>query len=325
MFESFFLNTYVPPIWRKAYVRPVIKSGSASLTSNYRPISLTCTCSKLMESIISRHMMEYLLDNELISKHQHGFISKRSSCSQLLESFQDWILELSHKNAVDVIYLDYSKAFDSISHNKLVHKLSSYGFKHKFLSWIKCFLGERNQCALIDGHLSQYCPVISGVVQGSQIGPLLFIIFMNDIVDLFEKPSVCKLFADDIKLYSRIESSSANTLKLSLKKIQEWSLKWQMKINPSKSSTIKLGSLKSEATYSINNVVIPEVHSIRDLGRVYDTRLKFDDYISKITSRAYQRIGLILRGFTSRNTELLRKAFIVNFRILYVCLVPAPA
>ena len=87
MFESFFLNTYVPPIWRKAYVRPVIKSGSASFTSNYRPISLTCTCSKLMESIISKHMMEYLLDNELISKHQHGFISKRSSCSQLLESF----------------------------------------------------------------------------------------------------------------------------------------------------------------------------------------------------------------------------------------------
>ena len=103
-----------------------------------------------MHSSMNKHMMEYLLDNELISKHQHGFISKRSSCSQLLESFQDWISELSHKNAVDVIYLDYSKAFDSISHEKLVHKLSSYGFKHELLSWIKSFLSERLKSVCFD-------------------------------------------------------------------------------------------------------------------------------------------------------------------------------
>ena len=118
MFESFFLNSYIPPIWKKANVKPVMKSGSASLTSNYRPISLTCSCSKLMESIISKHMLEYLLDNHMISEHQYGFLPKRSTCTQLLDSFQDWILELSDKNSADVVYLDFSKAFDSISHQK---------------------------------------------------------------------------------------------------------------------------------------------------------------------------------------------------------------
>ena len=128
MFETFFLHAYVPPIWKLAYVRPVMKSGSVCLASNYRPISLTCTCSKLMESIVSKHMLDYMLKNGLISDQQHGFIAKRSACLQLLESFQDWILELSDRKSIDVIYLDFSKAFDSVSHNKLLHKLHSYGF-----------------------------------------------------------------------------------------------------------------------------------------------------------------------------------------------------
>jgi len=140
MYESFFLNTYVPPVWKIAFVRPIFKSGSANLTSNYRPISLTCTCSKIMESIVSKHMLEFLFENDLISEHQYGFLPRRSTCSQLLDSFQDWILELSDKSSLDVIYLDYSKAFDAISHKKLLHKLSRYGFQYELLCWIECIL-----------------------------------------------------------------------------------------------------------------------------------------------------------------------------------------
>jgi hypothetical protein len=320
MFEQFFLNSYVPPIWKKAYVRPIIKSGSASLTSNYRPISLTCTCSKLMESIVSRDMLEYLLDNGLISDQQYGFIPKRSTCSQLLESFQDWVLELSDKRSVDIVYLDFSKAFDSISHGKLLHKLSSYGFKYELLDWIKSFLENREQCVLIDDHRSEYRPVTSGVVQGSQIGPLLFIIFINDIVDLVDKPAVCKLFADDVKLYSNIQYPFGNSLQITLQKIHDWSCRWQMKINPSKSSTMQLGGKRTDTEYTINDITIPLVHHVKDLGLVYDSSLKFDDYISNVTVRAYQRIGLIFRGFISKNTELLKRAYLTYVRpILEYC------
>ena len=320
MYESFFLNTYVPPVWKIAFVRPIFKSGSANLTSNYRPISLTCTCSKIMESIVSKHKLEFLFENDLISEHQYGFLPRRSTCSQLLDSFQDWILELSDKSSLDVIYLDYSKAFDAISHKKLLHKLSRYGFQYELLCWIECILQDRKQCVLIDGCQSEYRGVSSGVVQGSQIGPLLFIIFVNDIIDLTIKPSVCKLFADDVKLYSKIQYPFTNSLTQTLQRIEEWSLKWQMRINPAKSSTMKLGKNKNDIIYSINCIQVPVVQSVQDLGLSYDSNLKFDDYIHKITTRAYQRIGLIFRGFTSGNRELLKRAFIVYVRpILEYC------
>ena len=251
-----------------------MKSGSASLASNYRPISLTCTCSKLMESIVSKYMLDYLLNNGLISDQQHEFISKRSACLQLLESFQDWILELSDKKCIDVIYLDFSKAFDSVFHNKLLHKLKSYGFCYELSARIKCFLNNRSQCVEIEGHHSGYVPVSSGMVQGSQIGPLLFIAFVNDIVDLVKDPVNCKLFADDVKLYSKIEATIDNTIDMTLRTIQEWSRKWQMNLNPSKSSTMTIGNDQTTKSYSIDNIEIPRVTNIRDLGLVYDTHLK---------------------------------------------------
>ena len=112
-----------------AFVKPIIKGGSSSLPSNYRPISLTCTCSKVMESIVSKHILQYLFENGLISDQQYGFLPKRSTCLQLLGSFQDWILELPDKGSIEVVYLDFAKAFDSISHNELLHKLSAYGIR----------------------------------------------------------------------------------------------------------------------------------------------------------------------------------------------------
>ena len=123
------------------------------------------------------------------------------------------------------------------------------------------------------------------MVQGSQIGPLLFIIFVNDIVDLLEKPASLKLFADDIKLYSRIENSH-NPITKTLEKISDWSRRWQMKLNPTKSTAMKLGKHRSDASYSIDDVILPEVQSMRDLGITYDSNLKFDTYIANITSRA---------------------------------------
>ena len=118
IFEQFFSDAFVPPIWEEAYIRPIFKEGSACDPANYRPISLTCECSKIMESIISEHMLSFLLAHDLITKHQHGFLVKRSTCTQLLECFQDWVVSLNNKRSVDIVYIDFSRAFDSVVYSK---------------------------------------------------------------------------------------------------------------------------------------------------------------------------------------------------------------
>ena len=150
IYEKFFIHHYVPPVWKLAYIRPILKSGDSSLVSNYRPISLTCILSKVMESVIKDQMMDFLLSNNLISKHQHGFLSGKSTCTQLLESLQDWIVALRAKSCVDVVYIDFSKAFDSVVHSKLCLKLAAYGFGFELFDWIKEFLSGRSQLVLID-------------------------------------------------------------------------------------------------------------------------------------------------------------------------------
>ena len=241
MFEEFFRNSFVPPVWRTAFVRPIFKSGDSSSVNNYRPVSLTCTCCKIMESIVSDQLLDYLSDNNLITKHQHGFIKKRSTCTQLLESFQDWTLSLRDKKCLDVLYLDFSRAFDSLVHSKLLCKLSAYGIQYELLHWIESFLRDRSQQVLIDGQLSAPTSVKSGIGQGSILGPLFFVLFINDIGDCVDNLTTCKLYADDVKLYTSFDwGSDPDSLHASLSGIQQWATAWQLKLNPMKCSVLHL-------------------------------------------------------------------------------------
>ena len=163
-----------------------------------------------MESCIKDELMKYLLENSLITRHRHGFISKRSTCTQLLECIQDWQFEITNKITTDVLYIDFARAFDSVVHSKLLVKLKSYGIGYELLNWFQNFLTGRSQMVAINGHLSTAVNVISGVPQGSVIGPILFILFVNDIVDILPDSVHCKLFADDIKLYSSVDMSLLN-------------------------------------------------------------------------------------------------------------------
>ena len=147
----------------------------------------------------------------MISKAQHGFLSKRSTGTNLLSCFQDWQLSVKDNKLVDAIYLDFRKAFDSLVHSKILVKLSSYGIGFELLSWIQSFLTGRSQRVIVDNALSKPINVSSGVVQGSVLGPLIFILFINDIVDCLSTDGLnttsCCIFADDLKLYSSYEST----------------------------------------------------------------------------------------------------------------------
>ena len=305
-----------------SYVKPIFKKGDSSLTSNYRPISLTCTCCKVMESVIHDQLISYLRTHNLISNNQHGFLARKSTGTNLLNCFQDWQIAIKNKKLIDIIYLDFQKAFDSLVHNKIIAKLSSYGLRYELLSWIREFLTGRMQRVAIDGVLSNPTEVLSGVVQGSVLGPLIFILFIDDITDCMDisevNPTSCSIFADDLKIYCSYDSIHDNSsIVHTIRNIERWSTLWQLRINPEKSILLQVGSVPpGQSQYVIcNQIIQPSIH-VRDLGLLYDSKLCFNEYVAEIVARAFQRVNLLLRSFISGNVLILTKAYITYVRPL---------
>jgi len=187
----------LPEDWKSSIVSTVFKKGKKNLVDNYRPISLTCIPCKIMESIIRDQVMNYFQSNSLFNSHQYDFIKGRSAVLQLLKIIDDWIINLEIGNQTDVIYTDFEKAFDKVPHKRLLSKLVSYGLDSKLILWIESFLCHRTQRVKVNGMLSESKSVLSGIPQGTVLGPLLFIIFINDLPDVCSSLSHIFLFADD--------------------------------------------------------------------------------------------------------------------------------
>ena len=175
-----------------------------------------------METILRDEIVSHLEGNNLISSDQHGFRSGRSCITQLMESIHDWVDSLENKQPVDVVYLDYKKAFDSVPHERLLVKLHAYGIRGNLLLWIRSFLTKRKQRVVINGKSSNLAPVISGIPQGSVLGLILFLIYVNDLPEVAR--SKLKLFADDTKLYKSIKDVvDKEILQTDLNSLMGWS------------------------------------------------------------------------------------------------------
>ena len=234
LFQLSFNTGYLPDEWRRAYITPIFKKGSTTDPHNYRPIAQTSSLCKIMERVIKDQLLTFLTSNSHISPNQHAFIAHHSTATNLLECTNDWSIAINSSNSVDIIYIDFSKAFDSIVFDKLLYKLSLYGISGNLLNWIEHFLKGRSQCVAVDGCLPAVSEVLSGVPQGSVLGPVLFLIFINDIIDICSGEVTIKLFADDAKLYSVITSSNhlaSLSLQRSLDNLITWSSIWQLYIN----------------------------------------------------------------------------------------------
>ena len=214
----------------RANIVPIFKSGNKSEATNYRPVSLTSIPCKLMERIIRKRIMIFLTDNDILSDKQCGFLSKRSTLLQFLKIFDQWTLALDNKVEVDVVYLDFRKAFDSVPHRRLIAILEQNGVKGKTLNWIKAFLSGRQQRVVVNGTFSTWQKVTSGIPQGSVLGPVLFTIYINSMPEAVE--SELYLFADDAKLYREIHSDAdQKILQDDLRKLGSWSSSSLLQVN----------------------------------------------------------------------------------------------
>ncbi|MFZ2539437.1 MAG: reverse transcriptase family protein [Oscillospiraceae bacterium] len=213
-----------------------------------------CTACKILETVIATDLLEFLSSHKLLSKQQHGFLKKHSTVTNLLESVNDWTISCINKKSVVIGYVDFQRAFDVISHKKLIHKLNSYGISGNLLYWINAFISNRMQCVRISNTLSTWLPVSSGVPLGFVLGPLLFNLFINDICDKFTPNISAKLFADDVKIYTEItDFNSQQAFQTHLDIIQKWSILWQLPISYSKCNILIVNEIKNNKDQYIFN------------------------------------------------------------------------
>jgi hypothetical protein len=224
----------IPLDWKVATVVPIHKGQEIDRVKNYRPVSLTSVPSKVFERILRNAITEYLLDHNLFHPSQHGFIRGKSCLTNLLLALDEITDAIDRRDKIHVGYLDFEKAFDSVNHRLLLVKLRAYGIADNICAWIEEFLHERTFTVKVREAVSQPAKPTSGVPQGTVLGPLLFLIYVNDLT--IPLHSTCFLFADDVKIISSL--SEGSQLQQDLDKISVWSRKWDLPLNPTKCAMI---------------------------------------------------------------------------------------
>lgn len=311
LFNATLQDGILPKDWKKAFIAPIYKKGSRNLPENYRPISLTAILCKIMEKFVRDKVVTHLLKEKLLSTKQYGFISGRSTTTQLLYYLDECIKKIVHGGVIDAIYLDFSKAFDTVPHRRLLGKLESYGIRGNVLNWIRGFLHERTQEVLVNGVKSAPTSVISGIPQGTVLGPVLFVIYINDLLDNITSHGL--MFADDTKLFRHITSrEDALHLQTDITKLENWSNTWQLYFNPEKCHVLTLGkfeNIRHAHRYIISNKEIEHVFDEKDLGVTIDSELKFDEHISRKVRVSNAIVGQIRRSFSYLDCDTFRRIY----------------
>ena len=318
MFSRSYERGIVPKYYKFQSITPLFKKGSKTAPSNFRPISITSHIIKTFERIIKDHLVEFVEKNNLINNNQHGFRSGRSCLSQLLSHHCNILDNMVTGCHTDVIYLDYTRAFDRVDHELLLKKLHIYKLTPKCIKWLESFLTGRNQVVKVAGSKSYAAPVTSGVPQGTVLGPLLFIMFINDLPSLSNN-TVVESFADDTKIAKKITNSlDTENFQNDLSKIISWSNANNMELNESKfqlithmsyAPSVYLSSLPFDVQnphYTLANgaVLTPSVN-LKDLGINFSDDLNWSNHISMIAASATSMAAWVLNVFKTRNACIM--------------------
>ena len=315
IFQASYQEGRLPPDWKIANIVAIHKKGNKKFVNNYRPVSLTSVCCKIMERIIRRQIMNHLKNEDILSKQQYGFVSGRSTLLQLLRVLDKWTESLDTGKEVDVVFLDFQKAFDSVPHNRLLDKLAHYGIKGTALEWISSFLIGRSQQVKIHNATSQREVVRSGVPQGSVLGPALFVIFINSLPDVVTPSTQIFLFADDAKMFRQITNQEdQDRLQIDLDNLHRWTTKSLLRFNSDKCACMTLTRRRTddERQYFMNGKSLRHSQAERDLGVIIDQKLSFDEHIAAKIKKANSMASLIRRTYT----YLDEKTFLLLYKSL---------
>ena len=285
-----------PECWKFANVCPIHKNGDRSVPSNYRPVSLLCTTDKVFERVIFKHLYNHFLDNKILTPLQSGFIPGDSTVNQLTYLYDTFCQALDSGKEVRVIFCDISKAFDRVWHKGLLLKLEAAGISGNLLLWFASYLDNRRQRVVLPGANSRWNSIHAGVPQGSVLGPLLFLLFINDIVN--DIGSSIRLFADDTSLYIIVENPelAAQLLNTDLEKITKWAKTWLVTFNPSKTETLLISRKVSQQAHPdlfMLGQKITEVDTHKHLGIYFSNDCSWHKHITYIKEKAWNRINVM--------------------------------
>jgi hypothetical protein len=288
-----------PKQWMDAIITPLFKKGDKSKKCNYRPVSLTCIICKVMEKLIKKAITSHLMVHNIITETQHGFRKDKSCLSNLLDFFEEIYDCLDKGNSVDILYLDFAKAFDKVPHKRLTKKLYASGIRGCILQWITNWLTDRRQMVQIGNKKSNWIDITSGVPQGSVLGPALFVIYINDIDEgLISKISK---FADDTKLCSIVNNEEgANILRTDLEKLYQWSIEWQMPFNIEKCAVMHIGKRNQGFQYKMGENFLRTTDEEKDLGIIVNKNMKTSRQCKGAANKANMMLGFIRRTIISR-------------------------
>ena len=323
IFNESFHSGYIPAEWKLANVVPVFKKGDKNKVDNYRPISLTSLIMKAFEKCIRVELFDTC--KHLINSSQHGFLPEKSCTTQMVPFVDDLAIGIQECSRTDVIYFDFAKAFDSVNHDIILHKL-----KHQFnvdgtmLNFLKSYLKNRTQRVVINGKQSNIVNVNSGVPQGSILGPLLFVVFINDMQSRISPFTNIALYADDTKIWKRIiDNSDSETLQNDINALYSWSIKNKINFHPDKCKVLMVTN-QTESKYFVlpfdrypyhmGETYLSYVNSEKDLGVYVGTKLSWHLQCHTLLNKTKSRLGLIRR--TCHFTRDIKQK-----RILYLSLV----
>ena len=301
----------IPKDWLTANITPVFKKGDRGDPSNYRPILLTSVCCKILEHIIHRYIMKHLNANRILDTNQFGFRVGHSCEQQLISMIEEIQSAMDCRRQVDVIFLDFQKAFDTVPHQRLLKKLNHYGIRGNIYNWLDIWLTQRKQRAVVSGYESNFVSAKSGVPQGTVLGPLMFLIYINDIRSGVS--SNLRLFADDCILYRVIECDhDHNSLQSDLDLNLKWTQLWQMSLNIRKCASVTCCRKPPSfpTSYSILSQLLQHVTEHPYLGVVIDPKMSFSSHIDHKTLKAPRMLNFIKRNLYKCNKEIKCMAYL---------------
>ena len=320
LFNLSYQTGQIPQEWRNANVVPIHKKKDKSNVENYRPISLTSLIMKIFEKCVRNQIYNLCCDK--ITGYQHGFLPSKSCSSQMLDYTNDLVMNLNSNLQTDVIYFDFAKAFDSVNHDIVLAKLKhKFGIDGKLLRFIMSYLKGRQQRVVIEGELSDWKPVRSGVPQGSILGPLLFVLFINDIVDVVSQDTRILLYADDMKVWRKIRYADDQVvLQTDISNLHAWSIQNKMNFHQDKCkvlrSTLKTSPLLT--SYIMGDSPLEVTVNEKDLGIYITPKLIYNKHHHTIVAKSSQKLGLIKRNCSITRCRLSRKVLYLSLvRSLY--------